>query len=170
MRDTKDILKNIQNIYDSNNSLNILKDFERVLDELDVYVYENWLDGELVEGPVESRYFVSCTFMWPEKEMPNPKGGQRLLEYGCRVFFQEDEVSTVRKIKSPDDIRPGTRKGKIDTKKVWLVEIRMPKKLMFDIDKGYSTLKKNKVNDPMSNIPVAPVNTNQPVEDVGATP
>ena len=25
----------------------VLKDFERVLDELDLYVYKNWEDGEL---------------------------------------------------------------------------------------------------------------------------
>ena len=63
MADIKDIISNIENIYGSNNSLSLLKDFERVIDELDVYVYENWLDGELVEGPKETRYYVQCTFM-----------------------------------------------------------------------------------------------------------
>ena len=67
MADIKDIISNIENIYGSNNSLNLLKDFERVIDELDVYVYDNWFDGELVQGPVESRYWVRCTFMWPKK-------------------------------------------------------------------------------------------------------
>ena len=155
MRDTKEILQNIENIYGSNNSLNILKDFERVLDELDLYVYENWIDGELIEGPEESRYYITCKFMWPEKDMPNPKGGMRLLDYGCRVFFEKDEMSEVRKIKTPDDIRPGTKKGKIDHKAIWIVEIRMPKKLMFDIDKGYRKLAKNKVESPMAGVTTA---------------
>lgn len=155
MRDIKDILLNIENIYESNNSLNILKDFERVLDELDLYVYENWFDGELVEGPHESRYFVSCKFMWPEKKMPNPEGGKRLLDYGCRVFFEKDSITEVRKIRTPDDIRPGTKKGKIDQKDIWIVEIRMPKKLMFDIDKGYRSLTKNKVDGPMKGVTTA---------------
>lgn len=143
MYDIKDVLKNIENIYDSTNNLNILKDFERVLDELDVYVYENWIDGELVEGPKESRYWISCSFMWPEKKMPNPTGGKRLLDYGCKVLFKRDEILEVRKVKTPDDIRPGTKKGKLDTINVWVVEIRIPKKLMFDIDKGYRKLPKN---------------------------
>lgn len=145
MRDIKDILHNIENIYGSNNALSTLKDFERVIDELDVYVYDNWIDGELVEGPVESRYWVTCTFMWSHKNMPDPAGGQRLLDYGCKVSFYKDKVSVVRKIKTPDDIRPGTRKGKIDLKSVWMVEIKIPKKLMFDINKGYKDLVKNKV-------------------------
>ena len=48
MHNTKEILKNIQTIYESNSSLKILKDFERVIDELDVYVFDNWIDGELI--------------------------------------------------------------------------------------------------------------------------
>jgi hypothetical protein len=147
MADIKDIIANIETVYGSNNSLNLLKEFERVLDELDVYVFDNWIDGELVSGPHESRYFVECTFMWDEDKMPEPRGGQRLLEYGCKVQVAETTVSEVRKIKDPDDIRPGTRKGKIDHKPVWMVKIKMPKKLMTDINRGYTELDKNKIED-----------------------
>lgn len=147
MADIKDIISNIEQIYSSNNSLSLLKDFERVIDELDVYVFENWIDGEIVEGPKESRYFVECTFMWPYEKMPEPKGGQRLLDYGCKVQFAEDVIAKVRKIKTPDDIRPGTRKGKIDYDPIWMVKISIPKKLMHDIKRGYDQLDANKVED-----------------------
>ena len=151
MASTKDIIANIEQIYGSNNSLNLLKDFERVFDELDVYVFDGWLDGELVAGPKESRYFVECTFMWPHKEMPEPEGGKRLLEYGCKVQFAESAVAKVRKIKDVNDIRPGTRKGKIDYEDIWMVKITMPKRLMKNIDRGYKNLDKNKVQDILSN-------------------
>jgi hypothetical protein len=147
MADIKDIISNIEQIYGSNNSLNLLKDFERVIDELDVYVYDNWIDGELVDGPRESRYYVECTFMWPKEQLPEPKGGKRLLEYGCRVQVAESQIAQVRKIKTPDDIRPGTRKGKIDHKDIWMIKIAMPKKLMSDINRGYTELDKNKIED-----------------------
>ena len=147
MADIKDIISNIEQIYGSNNSLNLLKDFERVLDELDTYVYDNWLDGELVSGPKESRYFVECTFMWPKDKMPEPKGGLRLIDYGCKVKIGESMISKVRKIKTPDDIRPGPRKGKIDHEPIWMVKITMPKKLMHDITRGYTELDRNKVED-----------------------
>ena len=150
MADLKDIISNIENIYGSNNSLNLLKDFERVIDELDIYVYDNWFDGELVEGPKESRYYVQCTFMWPKERMPEPVGGKRLLEYGCKVEFAESKLAKVRKIKTPDDIRPGTKKGKIDHKDIWMVRITMPKKLMHDINRGYRNLDKNKIEDMLS--------------------
>ena len=147
MADINDIISNIEQIYGSNNSLNLLKDFERVIDELDVYVYDNWIDGELVDGPRESRYYVECTFMWPREQLPEPKGGKRLLEYGCRVQVAESKIAQVRKIKTPDDIRPGTRKGKIDHKDIWMIKIAMPKKLMSDINRGYTELDKNKIED-----------------------
>jgi hypothetical protein len=150
MADLKDIISNIENIYGSNNSLNLLKDFERVIDELDMYVYDNWIEGELVEGPKESRYFVQCTFMWPKELMPEPVGGKRLIEYGCKVEYAESKLAKVRKIKTPDDIRPGTKKGKIDHKDIWMVRITMPKKLMHDINRGYRNLDKNKIEDMVS--------------------
>ena len=40
------------------------------------------------------------------------------------------------KIEDPSDFRPGTKKAKIIEKKVWLVEITMPKSLMSDIRTG----------------------------------
>jgi hypothetical protein len=147
MADIKDIIQNIENIYGSNNSLNLLKDFERVVDELDVYVFENWIDGELVLGPKETRYYVECTFMWPKDKMPEPSGGLRLMEYGCKVEFGESVFSKVRKIQKPEDIRPGTRKGKIDVEPIWLVKITIPKKLMYDITRGYTELDRNKIED-----------------------
>lgn len=147
MAELIDVINNIDQIYGSNNSLNILKDFERVIDELDIYVYENWIEGELMEGPIESRYFVECTFMWPKDEMPNPRGGTRLLDYGCKVQWGESFLAKVRKIKSSDDIRPGTKKGKIDMESIWVVKISMPKKLMHDINRGYQALDRNKVED-----------------------
>lgn len=147
MADLINVITNIEQIYGSNNALNLLKDFERVIDELDIYVYDNWMDGELMEGPIESRYFVDCTFMWPKKQMPDPSGGIRLLDYGCEVKWGESVLSKVRKIRKPEDIRSGTRKGKIDLEPIWIVKISIPKKLMHDINRGYKTLDRNKVED-----------------------
>lgn len=147
MIDFKDIITNIEQIYGSNNSLNLLKDFERVIDELDLYVFDNWIEGELVEGPKESRYHIECSFMWPMSDMPDPKGAARLLDYGCRIKVKETNLNKVRKIKAPDDIRPGTRKGKIDQVPILIMKILMPKKLMSDIQRGYMNLDQNKVDD-----------------------
>ena len=72
------IASNIQDIYLSEGSLLTLLDFERVLDELDLYAFQNWKFGELVSGPTISKYKVTCVFMWPEKLMPDPRGARSL--------------------------------------------------------------------------------------------
>ena len=141
------VADNIRDIYMSDGSITTLLDFERVLDEVDIYAFRNWEIGELVAGPEITKYRVGCTFMWPEEKMPEPKGGKRLLDYGCKVQYAESSISKVRKIKTPDDVRPGTRKGKIDHEPVWMVKITMPKKLMNDINRGYKNLDANKVED-----------------------
>lgn len=137
MADILDIIENIDTIYNSNSSLAILKDYERVFDELDLYVFENWREGELVSGPQMDRHWVTCSFMWPKGSMPNPEAARRLGEYGCGVKYKRDTLVQPRKIKTPDDIRPGTKKGKLDESPIWVVEIAMPKKLMLDIFRGY---------------------------------
>lgn len=137
MHDVYDIIKNIETIYDSNTSFQVLKDFERVLDELDLYVYENWMDGELASGPKIERHWVTCSFFWPADKMPDPMGGKRLLDYDCKVKYGKSNLVKPRKIRKPDDFRPGTKKGKLDREPIWVVEIQMPKQLIASIYTGY---------------------------------
>lgn len=137
MQDVLEIIKNIEQIYDSNTAFQILKDFERVLDQLDLYVFDNWSEGELANGPEVSRHWVTCTFLWPREKMPDPMGGKRLLDYDCKISYKKDYLVKPRKITSPGDIRPGTKKGKLDRDPVWLVKIEMPKALIADVYEGY---------------------------------
>lgn len=148
MHDIVNVIRNLQTLSENNDAFQVLKDFERVLDELDIYVFKNWEEGELIAGPNVSRYSVTCKFMWPEKEMPDPQGGKRLSHYGCRVDYVREKILVPRKIKDPSDYRPGTKKGKIDAHPVWEVTIEMPKKLMQDVSIG----KENKENNRMSEL------------------
>ena len=137
MHDVLDVIKNIQSLYENNSSLSALKDFERVLAEMDMYAYDNWNDGELAYGPKIDRHWITAGFMWPHKKMPDPIGAKRLLGLGCKIQYQKSHLLEARPIKSPDDIRPGTKKGKLDRTPIWIVEIQMPKKVAFDMYKGY---------------------------------
>jgi hypothetical protein len=137
MHDIVDVIKNLQTLTVNDSAFKILKDFERVLDELDIYVYENWEDGELLAGPDVGRYLVTCKFLWPYKRMPNPEGAARLTDYGCEISYQKTHMMVPRKVHKPSDFRPGTKKGKIDAHPIWVVTISIPKKLMQDIYQGY---------------------------------
>lgn len=144
MHDVTDIIKNIQTIYSTNSSLSILKDFERVIDELDLYVYENWEDGELASGPHAERHWITASFMWPREKMPDPMGAKRLLDYGCKVKYEKSHLIQPKQVKTPNDFRPGTKKGKLEHNPIWIVTIEMPRKLVADMFNGY--MKKMKEN------------------------
>lgn len=131
-----DVIDNTKDIFMTDSSLTTLLDFERVLDELDTYVFANWKEGELVEGPVYEKYFVTCTFMWPYKMMPDPRGGERLLSYDCEVYYSKDSLEYPVKVEDPDDFEAGTKMPKMKKVPVWLVKIVMPKKLMQEIQQG----------------------------------
>jgi len=143
--DILDVIQNIQELYENNTNLAALKDFERVLDEMDMYVFKNWEEGELAYGPKVERHWITAGFMWPREKMPDPEAGKRLLELGVKIKYQKTHLLEAREIKKPEDIRPGTKKGKLDRKPIWVVELAMPKKLVFDIYKGYM----NKMRDEM---------------------
>ena len=153
MHDIYDIIKNVESVYDSNTSFQVLKDFERVLDELGIYVYKNWEDGELAEGPKIERHWVTCSFMWLKENMPDPMGGKRLLDYDCKVKYSKSTIIKPRKIENPDDMRPGTKKGKLDRHPIWIVEIQMPKKLIADIYSGYVETIAQNVEPTVQNAP-----------------
>lgn len=134
------VSKTIKNLYLSDGSVNSLLDFERVLDEVDIYAFKNWDLGELVQGPEIRRYTVTCTFMWLADNMPDPRGANRLLPYDCTVKYKKSTMQIPVKMKGPEDFREGTKKPKIIKKDVWLVEITMPKDLITDIQTGSTEL------------------------------
>lgn len=134
--DYPSIIDTIKGVYFSDATINSLLDFERVLDEADLYAYKNWDLGELVRGPDVKKYNVSCVFMYPERLMPDPRGGKRLIRLGCTIKFKKTTIKVPVKIESQDDYKPGTHYPKTVEREVWLVYIQMPKDLMNDIREG----------------------------------
>lgn len=130
------IVNNIKGIMTSDGTMSILLDFERVLDEADLYAFENWILGELVDGPISGRYTVKCTFMWPYKLMPNPLGAKRLAALGCNISFAKGKIRVPIEVKNYDDFVQGTMYPKGVEKKVWFIEIEIPKHLMNEIKEG----------------------------------
>ena len=45
------IIDTVKGIFTSDGSMAVLLDYERVLDEADLYAFKNWELGELVQGP-----------------------------------------------------------------------------------------------------------------------
>ena len=134
------VSKTIKDLYLSDGSINSLLNFERVLDEVDIYAFKNWDLGELVQGPEIKRYTITCTFMWLGDNMPDPRGANRLLPFDCTVKYKKSTMQIPVKVNGQEDFREGTKKPKIIKKDIWLVEITMPKDLITDIQTGSTEL------------------------------
>jgi len=130
------IIDTIKGIYTSDGSMSTLLDFERVLDEADLYAFRNWDLGELVQGPDVKRYAVSCVFMWPYKLMPDPKGAKRLVAVGCKVKFAKSKIKVPVEIENYEDYVAGTRYPKMKERPIWFVFIEIPNELLDEIREG----------------------------------
>lgn len=130
----KDVRNVLNRISSDQTLMSMLLEFERTLDNVDVYAYQNWDSGEIVEGPEVSKYWFTVTLMYPYKMMPDPDGALRLQKYGCKVTYTEDIFKVPVVITDRSDYEdPSLKTAKIKKHKVWLVKIVMPRRF---IDEG----------------------------------
>jgi len=125
----------VRKVSETNSLLDMLLEFEKFLDDTNLYAYKNWIKGELLEGPLLQRHYISIKLMYPKADMPDPNGAKRLFARECMVKFREDTLIRPVKVKEFGDLtveqRPnGTTKTRARTKSepVWVVEIKLPRK------------------------------------------
>lgn len=141
MRTAKIINDNIKKISETNTLLDMLLEFEGVLDNIELYAYKNWDKGEVVAGPNLGRYFIEVALMYPEKDMPDPDAITRLRKNSCEVKMYKDQLQKPKKIKTFDDTEiivrgdQPRRVAKKETDNVWIVEIKMPRRFVDEFSK-----------------------------------
>lgn len=127
--DLDSVKTTLVNISKGDNILDMLLEFERTLDNCELFAYKNWILGELVEGPHISRYWFTVVFMWPYALMPDPNAGLRLTKLGAKVSFKKGTFSKPVKVRGPEDWKnPETKSAKMAEHEIWLVTIDMPLK------------------------------------------
>ncbi len=98
--------------------LDVLVQMEDVLDSFDIYVFDNWVKGEIVHGPKVRRYWFDFTLRYKENEKPSDKGSKRLIKHGIKVTV--DEVTIEGEEGEPE--------------KGWEVKISIPSNLIKDMN------------------------------------
>jgi hypothetical protein len=116
----------LEKLEDSEYLLDILISVENVLDSLDVYVYRNWFDGEVVEGPIVRRHWVIVSLLYPYNKMPDPRAALRLLKHGVQVEFDT--------VKQQQAGKPGEPDTEPSTDSHWIIKIIIPRRLLDQID------------------------------------
>ena len=111
------------------NVLDMLIEFERTLDNAEVFAYRNWILGELVSGPDISRYWFTTVWMYPYAMMPDPDAGLRLTKLGAQVSYKKGKFVKPVRVRGPSDwADPISKRAKVDEADIWLVTISMPMK------------------------------------------
>lgn len=127
--------KHAKRLHKHANLTDILIQFEDFLDGLDLYVFKNWFEGEIHEGPEIRRYWVDVTLIYDYNKMPDPQGGIRLTKHGAKVRFEKGKREVAVDIKDPSDYRPGRPgKPKMEIEEVWLIHISVPRKFISELD------------------------------------
>ena len=131
----------VKKVSDTNTLLDMLLEFEKVLEDVDLYAYKNWEKGEVLEGPHLDRHFATVKLIYKEEDMPDPYGAKRLMARDCLVKYKKDVLLSPRKVKTMDDIDIHTRadgsvrrKAKTQRENVWVVEVKMPRRYVDEFD------------------------------------
>ena len=142
----------LEKIEDSTQLLDLLVQMEDVLDSLDIYVYRNWFSGEVVEGPIVQRHFVSMSLLYPNAKMPDPRAALKLLKHGVQVEFNHMERAKANKQQLEGNpagspaapVPPATQAGmnvsphlappEASKPQEWLIKLRFPRRILDQID------------------------------------
>jgi hypothetical protein len=126
----------------SNNMLDTLISLESILDDTDCYVYKNVFNGEVVEGPIIRRHWVSMSLLYPHNKMPDPRFALRLMKLGITVEFSKvhqngKDFSPLADNKENQDSQSAKNAESIQKKPdhwFWMIKLTYPRRLLDDME------------------------------------
>jgi hypothetical protein len=118
--------------------LTYLIEIEDFMDNLDIYVFKNWIKGEVVEGPIIEKHWIGIVLKYDYEEMPDKAGALRLIKYGAKIKYKRATEEVPIDIEDPEDYESGTKKPKLEKKKIWLIELRVPKNLLVELEDDFN--------------------------------
>lgn len=129
----------IKKILNNKFLLDILIEFEDILDKNHMYVFDNWKEGEIIGGPLIGKYYINFLMKYPDNMKPDLKALKRLkiydIKYKCRrigkYYYFNNEINRTDINNITGNIN--VNKEKIENSKTkiyfWLIELIVPKRL-----------------------------------------
>lgn len=101
-----DSLNTIQKLYSHSGLLDVLLGVEEYFESMDLYVYQNWIDGEVVEGPSVSKYWITLTLKYDLDKMPDPRAINLFKSQGTIVDVRRDtQIKPIEKPRGIEDMQ-----------------------------------------------------------------
>jgi hypothetical protein len=123
-------MNTLKRLFKQKSLLDVAIQVEGFLDDLNIYAYPNWFDGQIVGGPNISRYWVQILLKYPYKSMPDPNAAKVLAKVGVKCKFIKDTQKVPVKVEDRMDYRPGTKKPKLKEEKIWIIELKIPRRFL----------------------------------------
>lgn len=129
----KNINQVIQNLFTKKSLLEVLLRVEKMFDDINLYVYPNWVRGEVLEGPRLTRYWVDIAIKYETDKMPDPKGAKILENLGCEIIYTKEKMLVPVEVKEPNDLNSNNR-PKMKKINVWVVYLSIPRRFIDEAD------------------------------------
>lgn len=128
----------IDKLFDQDYLLDTLIALEDILDNTDCYAFFGWLDGEVVDGPIIKKHWISMSLLYPHNRMPDPRAALRLLKLGIKVEFNKVHRSgkafhPIVDSKQPPNEDQEDTETKIENQPknvFWLIKLTYPRRLI----------------------------------------
>lgn len=147
----------IQKLYKNNDWLDIVINIDDFFDIINLYSFPNWLESEIVDVNF-MRYYTNIILKQPYDKIPHPKGGILLSNYDCKVKYRETKEWIQSEINDSSDMvedkKTGRKVPKMIERKVWLVDILIPNRLIindyvYDIEEMQKKFNKENTTEPV---------------------
>lgn len=163
-----DVRGTVQKLFDDSGLMDILLGVEEYFDNADLYVFSNWIDGEIVEGPVVSKYWVEVTLKYDMDKMPDPRGAYLFENQGTKIMVRQDVERVIPKYaKDMDDLDIESGKVKEEKVPVILIKFVIPRRLV----DAASVEEYNLLDDDMEETGDVPqYNMEEPMDDMEQAP
>lgn len=127
----------IQDLYDNGSLLDILLAVEKYFDDNDLYAYQGVIQGELVAGPITTKYWVEVVFKYTRDNFPDPTAFTTLEKHGTKVQVKADyEIRPIEKPRSRKDMKGvATQNGSVSIPRseripILLVKVQIPRSII----------------------------------------
>ncbi len=137
LNDNSGVNSTVQRLYDQDGLLDILLGVEEYFDGMDLYAYKNWIEGEVVEGPIVSKYWVEVTLKFYQETFPDPRALLIFERQGTKISVKKDfENRPIEHPRSNEDMTTytgsytGVQKPKIEKLPILLVIFQIPRRLV----------------------------------------
>ena len=163
-----DVRGTVQKLFDDSGLMDILLGVEEYFDNADLYVFQGWIDGEIVEGPVVSKYWVEVTLKYDLDKMPDPRGAYLFENQGTKIMVRQDVERVIPKYaKDMDDLDIESGKVKEEKVPVILIKFVIPRRLV----DAASVEEYKLLDDDMEETGDVPQdNMEEPMDDMGQAP